>query len=69
MNANVHKIRCWWCDLKRVWASLKHAKVARWTLIVHIVYYGHAATDAHGWHIVTAVACAAFLLLELFSRE
>ena len=69
MNPNPHRIRCWICDLKNAWRNLRHAKVARWTLVVHILYYTHAATDAHGWHIVTAAACAAFLFLELFSHD
>ncbi len=61
--------RCWLCDLKHVFSNLKHHKVARWTVIVHIVYYIHAATDAHGIHLYTAALCAAFLILELFAKD
>lgn len=69
MNARIDRIRCWTCDLKRAWRNLKHAKVARWTVLVHIVYYVHAATDAHGLHIITAALCALALAVELFARD
>lgn len=60
---------CWVCDFKRAWSNLQHKKVARWTVGVHVVYYVHAATDAHGIHMLTAIACAAVLLLELFAKD
>lgn len=69
MNADPHKIRCFVCDLKKVWRNLKHGKVARWTLVVHFLYYSHAATDAHGWHFITAAACAAALIFEMFGED
>lgn len=69
MNYDPHKIRCFVCDLKKIWHNLNHRKVARWTVIVHIIYYGHAAFDAQGGHLVTAILCAAALLLELVAPD
>lgn len=66
MNANPHKIRCFMCDLKRAWGNLKHGKVAKWTLIVHFVYYAHATGAEHGWHVITSAACAVAILADLF---
>lgn len=69
MNPNPHKIRCYVCDLKRIWKGLRHEKVARWTLIVHVIYYAHSAMGATGLHALTALACGLFLVLELFSER
>lgn len=66
MNARKDKIRCFVCDLRRVWHNMKHGKVAKWTLVVHFVYYGHATFSESGWHIVTSAACAAAILFDLF---
>jgi hypothetical protein len=59
----------WLAELRKAWKHINHAKAARWTVGVHIVYYVHAATDAHGLHIATAVACASVLMLEFFSKD
>lgn len=63
-------------DLRKVWARLQHEKVAKWTIIIHIVYYGHASA-AHFWpafntsgaHLLTSAACAVILSLELISSK
>lgn len=59
----------WHKVLTRIWVNLNHAKVAKWTLIVHIVYYVHATTHSSGMAWVTSAACAVALLIELFSKE
>lgn len=69
MIVDPHKIRCTWCDFKRIWRNLRHLKVARWTLVVHIIYYFHAAIDAHGGHFITAALCGVALVFELVSHD
>lgn len=59
----------WHKVLARIWVNLNHAKVAKWTLIVHIVYYAHATTHETGWAIATSAACALALAIELFSKD
>lgn len=69
MNPNPHKIRCWWCDVKRAWQRIRHGKAARWTVAVHLIYYIHATIGTHGWHFATTSACAIALLFELLTKE
>lgn len=66
MNARLERIRCFKCDMKKVWRNLSHGKVAKWTLIVHFIYYVHATGTLHGGHMITSAACAAAILIDLF---
>lgn len=70
MNSSIHKIRCFKCDLKRVWNNLRHGKVAKWTLIVHIVYYTEASThySVVGLPMILSAACAVALAFDLFEE-
>lgn len=66
MNARIDKVRCFVCDLRRIWRNLRHEKVARWTIVVHVVYLVTTAISPTGWaHGAAALVCAGFLLLEL----
>ena len=69
MLSDPHKIRCFVCDVKHAWANIKHGKVAKWTLIVHLIYYVHATWAESGLHIVTSAACAVALVFDLFYDE
>ena len=69
MSKQRRALYCWMCDVRKAWHHIRHAKAARWTVGVHIVYYAHAAWDAHGMHFWTALACGIVLLIEFLSRE
>lgn len=63
-------------DLRKVWSRLQHEKVAKWTLMIHIIYYGHASIahylpsfDLPSVHLFTSAACAVILTLELVSTK
>ena len=68
MNPRLDKIRCFRCDLKRVWNNLRHGKVAKWTLIVHIIYYVESATHYNGLTMFLSAACAIALAFDLFEE-
>lgn len=60
----------WWVDsFKKALSNLKHQKVARWTLVVHIIYYIDSLTIATGTHLFTAAACGMALTLEFFAKD
>lgn len=67
MNVDPHKVRCFVCDFKKAWRNLKHGHVAKWTLLVHIVYYVHATGSLHGWHMALSCACAIALVIDFLS--
>lgn len=69
MAKQYRRVHCFLCDLRTVWQRIRIAKAARWTVGVHVIYYVHAASEAHGVHFWTAAACAAVLLFEFLSKE
>lgn len=61
--------RAWRKHFHVVLRNFKHKKVARWTLIVHIIYYVDSLAVATGTHLVTAAACGIALTLEFFAKD
>jgi len=63
-------------DFASAWTRVRHEKVAKWTLIVHIIYYGHASLaqwlpwlNTHMAHFVTSAVCGIFLTWELSTKD
>lgn len=65
MNPHLHKIRCFKCDLRKVWNNLHHGKVAKWTLLVHFTYYIVAIGHESGAALITSAMCAVAILFDL----
>ena len=63
------KIKTLRIDLKKAWAKIRHGKVAKWTLIVHFVYYVESTTHYAGLPMLLSGACAVALAFDFFAED